>query len=48
MPTREHDVVAELFRWRPAIAADLMSGLVTLPGLQRLDRVRVVHRPEDQ
>jgi hypothetical protein len=32
VPTREHDVLAELFRWRPALAADLVSGLgVDLP-----------------
>lgn len=35
MPTREHDVLAELFRWRPALAADLVSKLgVDLPDVR--------------
>ncbi|MFB9832168.1 hypothetical protein [Actinoallomurus acaciae] len=35
MPTREHDVLAELFRWRPALAADLVTGLgVDLPDVR--------------
>jgi hypothetical protein len=35
VPTREHDVLAELFRWRPALAADLVSQLgVDLPDVR--------------
>ncbi|WP_345473966.1 hypothetical protein [Actinoallomurus oryzae] len=35
MPTQEHDVLAELFRWRPAFAADLVSAAgVDLPDVR--------------
>ena len=35
MPTKEHDVLAELFRWRPELAADLVSDLgVALPDVR--------------
>ncbi len=36
MPTKEHDVLAELFRWRPELAAELVSDLgVALPEVRR-------------